>query len=433
MEDNFMDVVIQPAEKIEGEINVPGDKSISHRAAILGAAASGRTLIEGFLEGEDCLSTLDCLQLLGVAVTRTGRGHYLLDSPGLKGLKEPETILDVGNSGTTIRLLSGLLAGRPFVSFLTGDESIRRRPMDRIIQPLTLMGARITGRAGNTRAPLCIQGGYLQPIYYQTPGASAQIKSAILLAGLSAGGETRIKEPLPSRDHTERMFKAFGIPIKVDGLEITIRGPAFFTGQKLQVPGDISSAAYLLAAASLVPDSELLIRKVGINPTRNKIIHILKAMGANIRIMNRQEFAGEPVADLLVKSAPLKGVDVPPEWIPGLIDEIPILAVAGAAAQGVTRIRQAGELRYKETDRLRVLNEELTKFGVEIQELTDGLIIKGKTPLRGAVCHSHGDHRIAMALGILGLISQGETVIKQAEAARISFPGFFSLIRSLSK
>ncbi|HHX50997.1 MAG TPA: 3-phosphoshikimate 1-carboxyvinyltransferase [Clostridia bacterium] len=427
-----MDVVIQPVGKIKGEVTVPGDKSISHRAAILGAAASGQTRVEGFLEGEDCLSTLECLKLLGVTITRTGPGQYLLDSPGLEGLKEPSTILDVGNSGTTIRLLSGLLAGRPFVSFLTGDDSIRRRPMDRIIQPLTGMGAQITGRASNTRAPLCIQGGRLQPVTYQTPVASAQIKSAILLAGLSTEGMTRVKEPHPSRDHTERMLKAFGIPVKTDGLEVTMRGPVSFSGQEITVPGDISSAAFFLVAATLIPGSEILIKKVGINPTRSKIIDALQVMGADIQIINLQEYSGEPVADLLVKSAPLKGIDLPSEWLPGLIDEVPILAVAGTTARGVTRIGHAAELRYKETDRLRVLREELTRFGVEVEELADGLIIKGEATLRGATCHSHGDHRMAMALGVLGLVSRGETIIRQAEAVRVSFPEFFSLMNSLS-
>ncbi len=294
------------------------------------------------------------------------------------------------------------------------------------------MGAHITGRAGNTRAPLCIQGGRLQPITYQTPVASAQIKSAILLAGLSTEGITRVKEPQPSRDHTERVLRAFGIPVKTDGLEVTMRGPVSFSGQKITIPGDISSAAFFLVAATLIPGSEILIKKVGINPTRSKIIDALQAMGADIQIINLQEYSGEPVADLLAKSAPLEGIDLPSEWLPGLIDEVPILAVAGATARGVTRIGHAAELRYKETDRLRVLREELTRFGVEVEELADGLIIKGEATLRGATCHSHGDHRMAMALGVLGLVSRGETIIRQAEAVRVSFPDFFYLMKSLS-
>lgn len=425
-----MNIEVNPSGPLKGEIAVPGDKSISHRAAILGAIAEGETRIKGFLEGEDCLHTLSCLEALGVKIRRKEPGHYLIEGRGLRGLTEPERVLDVGNSGTTIRLLSGLLAGQSFLSVLTGDASICRRPMDRIIKPLTQMGARIIGRGENRFAPLCIQGGPLKAIDYSSPVASAQIKSAILLAGLNTTGTTTVREPLTSRDHTERMLRAFGARINVRGTKVTLIPGSVLNGQEVTVPGDISSAAFLLVAASIIPGSELLIKNVCINPTRTGVLTALQAMGANIHILNEREETGEPVGDLLVRSGNLQGISFEPEWIPSLIDEVPILAVAAACAEGTTTISHAAELRHKETDRLKVMTRELSKFGIQVKELPDGMIISGTKKITGTECSSHGDHRIAMSLAVLAMRASGSSTITDAEAVNVSFPGFFEMLKS---
>lgn len=427
-----MKIEIKPLGPLSGEIEVPGDKSISHRAAILGAIADGQSRLRGFLEGEDCLRTLEIMSALGAEITKIEPGHYVIKGRGLTGLREPENVLDVGNSGTTIRLLSGLLAGQSFLSILTGDSSIRNRPMDRVITPLTKMGASIIGRNNNRNAPLCIQGQQLHGIIYHSPVASAQVKSALLLAGLTAKGTTTIIEPLASRDHTERMLKAFGANISVDGLKVTLEPGQPLIGQEISIPGDLSSAAFFLVAALIVPGSELLIKNVGINPTRTGILKALQAMGAHLKLLNEREETGEPVADILVKYSRLRGIAVEPELIPSLIDEIPILAVAASLAQGSTTIRGAGELRLKETDRIKAMTRELSRFGVQVEEIPDGMLITGTEQLIAAEVNSYGDHRIAMALAILALRAAGTSTIANAEAVNVSYPNFFEALQTIS-
>lgn len=426
-----MNIEVARTGPLTGELEVPGDKSISHRAAILGAIAEGKTRIKGFLEGQDCVHTLQCLSSLGIHVEQLQPGDYIIHGKGLHGLSEPDNVLDVGNSGTTIRLLAGLLASRPFTSILTGDASIRSRPMDRVIVPLTQMGATIYGRENNKLAPLFIKGGTLRGINYRLPVASAQVKSAILLAALGGSDTTCIEEPLRSRDHTERMLAAFGAGITVQDLSIQITPQDTLTPQEILVPGDISSAAFFMVAASIVPGSDIIIRNVGVNPTRTGVITALQAMGAGVEVMNYREQTGEPVADVRVRYAPLKGISFEPAWIPTLIDEIPALCIAAAFAEGITVIRHARELRVKETDRIRIMTQELTRFGAKVQELPDGMIIEGCTELKGTTCYSHGDHRIAMALSVLGLRATGTTTIVQAEAVNVSYPDFFVTLQSL--
>lgn len=428
-----MNIEVAKTGALSGELTVPGDKSISHRAAILGAIADGKTHIKGFLEGEDCLKTLMCLSSLGVKIEKLQPGDYIIHGKGLNGLQEPDNILDVGNSGTTIRLLTGLLASRPFTSIITGDESIRSRPMDRVVVPLTQMGAVIFGRNNNKLAPLCVKGSKLKGINYRLPVASAQVKSAILLAALGGENESSVQEPLRSRDHTERMLSAFGAKISVTGQLIKVAPQEALIPQDITVPGDISSAAFFMVAASIVPGSDIILKNVGVNPTRTGILTALQAMGASVEVMNYREQAGEPVADLRVKYAPLKGITFEPEWIPTLIDEIPALCVAAAFAEGVTTIRHAQELRLKETDRIQVMTQELSRFGAKVKELPDGMIIEGCENLKGTTCYSHGDHRIAMALAVLGLRAAGVTTVAQAEAVNVSFPGFFETLNSLTR
>lgn len=426
-----MEIKVKPSGPLRGRITIPGDKSISHRAIILGSIAKGTTTIKGFLEGQDCLNTISCLRNLGVQITKTLDNNYSVAGKGLKGLEEPTKILDVGNSGTTIRLLAGLLSGQPFFSILTGDESIRKRPMDRVIKPLQKMGSCMHGRKNNTLAPLAIRGGSLKGMEYLSSVASAQVKSAILLAALNAEGITMVKEPLPSRDHTERMLKAFGAKITVEEKTVYLEPGLSLQAQDILIPGDISSAAFFIVAATIIPESELLIENVGINPTRSGILKALEAMGASIDVLNQREHIGEPVADLLVKYAPLQGINVHPDWIPSLIDEIPILAVAASVASGETRITNAGELRVKETDRITSTGKEFAKMGVNIHELPDGMVIPGNSKPIGAEVLSHGDHRLAMALTILALTAQGSSVVLDGGVADISFPGFQQLLQSL--
>ncbi|MFH1287612.1 MAG: 3-phosphoshikimate 1-carboxyvinyltransferase [bacterium] len=424
---------INPTKSLKGIIELPGDKSISHRAVIISSLANGVSEIENFLEGEDCLRTLNNLQKLGVKIEKKDKKIFIYGS-GLFGLKEANDILDVGNSGTTIRLLCGLLSGQNFYSVLTGDESIKKRPMDRVINPLTQMGARIFGRINNSYAPLAVAGGKLRPISYLMPTASAQVKSAILLAGLLTEGETEVIEKVPSRNHTELMLKHFGAKIKTEGLKIKITGSSPLQANKIKIPGDISSAAFFIVGASILEGSDIVIRNVGINFTRGAIIDILKMMGADIQILeNKTEYGGEETADIRVKGSPLKGVTIEGDIIPRIIDEIPILAIAGLFAEGETIIRGAGELRIKETDRIKALSVELQKSGAEIEELPDGMIIRGNRDINGTAFESYNDHRMAMSLAIMGLRAKGKTVIKNTSCIKTSFPDFEKTLNNLVK
>lgn len=415
------------AQKLVGTIQVPGDKSISHRALMLGALAQGETLIEGLLPGEDPCSTAACLRQLGAEISPIESTLVRVRGVGLGNFQESDDILNAGNSGTTMRLMLGLLSAQPgLFSCMTGDASLRSRPMDRVLKPLAAMGAEIWGRQGGRRAPLAVRGKALQAFHYQSPIASAQVKSAILLAGLLIDGETSVTEPTRSRDHSERMLTAFGAKVIQDGNTATIQGPTQLVGQRVIVPGDISSAAFWLVAASIVPDSELYLCNVGLNPTRTGVLDVLLEMGADIAIENQRETCGEIVGDLRVRSAALKGCTIGGDLIPRLVDEIPILAVAACAAQGKTVIRDAAELRVKESDRLAVVARELGKLGAVIEEFPDGLGILGEQPLAGAEVHSYGDHRIAMGLTIAGLIARGTTTIHEPACATVSYPNFFA-------
>jgi 3-phosphoshikimate 1-carboxyvinyltransferase len=418
-------LTVAPGRPLRGLLRVPGDKSISHRAAILGGIASGVTRVSGFLRAEDCLSTLRCLRALGVAIDEQ---HDALEIHG-GPLAEPADVLDVGNSGTTIRLLSGVLAGQPFHSVLTGDASIRRRPMARVAEPLRQMGARISGRQGGRLAPLAIAGGSLQGIAYATPVASAQVKSAVLLAGLFAQGETSVTEPSQSRDHTERMLGAFGVPVRRAGLTARLTGPATLRGTAVRVPGDVSSAAYFLVAGALVPGSEVAVADVGINPTRTGALDILRMMGARVEVRDEREEGGEPVGTVAVRAGPLRGVVIGGAVIPRAIDELPVLAVAACLAAGETVIRDAAELRVKESDRVAVLARELRRLGADITPQPDGLVIAGGRRLRGGRVRSGGDHRVAMALAVAGLCAAGPVVIEDSGCVETSFPGFEAALR----
>ncbi|MBI5380075.1 MAG: 3-phosphoshikimate 1-carboxyvinyltransferase [Nitrospirae bacterium] len=416
---------IAPARCLRGELTVPGDKSISHRAAILGAIAQGETTLRGFLRGEDCLRTLEAVRSLGVGVRETPSGEIRVPGKGIEQLSEPENILDLGNSGTGFRLLAGLVAGRPFLSILTGDASLRRRPMGRIVEPLRQMGARIEGRQGGQHAPLAIRGGDLRGIMYRSPVASAQVKSALLLAGLSADGETWVEEPALSRDHTERMLEGFGVKLRRDGLRVGLLGGQTLTGREVEIPGDFSSSAFFLVGALVLPGSDLVIRQVGVNPTRTGLLDVLLAMGARIAQQNLRGSAGESVADLTVTAGPLHGTTVEGDLIPRLIDEFPVLCVAALFAEGETVIRGAEELRVKEADRIAAMAAGIRALGGEVEELPDGIRIQGRAgPLRGGKLESFGDHRVAMALAIAALAAAGETDVEGAEWIATSFPGF---------
>lgn len=423
------DLIVEPARSLQGEISMPGDKSISHRAALLGGLASGITRVDGFLRAEDCLGTLRCLRHLGVTIEEAA--DRLVIHGG--DLREPEEILDVGNSGTTIRLLAGILAGQPFHSVLTGDASIRRRPMDRVAEPLRLMGARISGRNGGECAPLSIDGGGLRGITYTTPVASAQVKSAVLLAGLFAEGETAVREPSQSRDHTERMLGAFGVPVVRDGLTVRLRGRAALRGAEVRVPGDLSSAAYFLVAAALVPGSEVTVERVGLNPTRSGVLDILRAMGAPVAVRDVRDNGGEPSGTVTVSAAPLRGTTIGGDLIPRAIDELPVVAVAACLAEGETVIRDAAELRVKESDRIAALARELGRLGATIEPQPDGLVIIGGKRLHGGRTASGGDHRIAMALAVAGLCADGPVTIKDADCIRTSFPEFETVLRQATR
>ncbi|MGM0415087.1 MAG: 3-phosphoshikimate 1-carboxyvinyltransferase, partial [Bacillota bacterium] len=407
---------------IDAEISVPGDKSISHRALMLAGIANGQSKISGLLEGEDCLSTLKIMKKLGVDITRDHSGTYLVEGSGLAGLKEPAGILDCGNSGTSMRLLSGLLAGRPFYSVLAGDNSLNSRPMDRIITPLTKMGARIWSR-NQGLAPLSIKGGNLNSINYDSPVASAQVKSSILLAGLSAQGVTYVNEPAQSRDHTEKMLKASGVDIEVDGNTISLNNSAETNIQPLdiRIPGDISSAAFLIAAGLITDNSKIIIKDVGINKTRTGILDALEMMGADLNLSNKRVSSGEPLADIEVYSTDLRAVEISGEIVPRLIDEIPLLALLATQADGDTVIKDAEELRVKETDRIKAISSELRKLGAEIEEYPDGMKIKGNTELKGGIeVNSFGDHRIGMTMAIAGLIAENGIIVNNSESINIS-------------
>jgi 3-phosphoshikimate 1-carboxyvinyltransferase len=425
-------IEISRARHFKGRFSPPPDKSVSHRAIIFSSLSEGTSIVRNFLRAEDPLSTISAFRSLGVDIVDK-EDDIIVHGNGIHGLKEPGNVIDCGNSGTTIRMLAGVLAGNPFFSVLTGDESLRQRPMARVINPLRQMGAEITARSDNRYPPVAIRGKTLQPLHYTLPVASAQVKSSLLLAGLYAGGVSEISEPSKSRDHTERMLPAFGADLSVEGFNVKITGGAGLKGTEVYVPGDFSSAAFFIVGALLIRDSDITIERVGINPTRTGLIDVLRAMGADIGVENRRELSGEPVADIWCKGgAELKATDIMKEQIPALIDEFPILCIAATQASGTTTIRGAEELRVKESDRIRSMATELKKMGAELEEFPDGLTIKGRSDLKAAVVESYGDHRIAMSLSIAALIAEGTTTIRGVSAVNISFPGFFQIIRRLT-
>jgi 3-phosphoshikimate 1-carboxyvinyltransferase len=420
---------IKSCPRLEGELSLPGDKSISHRSVILNSLAKGKAEIGNFAPGRDCLATVRCLRALGVKIDKKG----LRDSPGLSvlgtgeaGLKEATNVLDAGDSATTMRLLGGLLSSQPFLSVITGDVSLRNRPMGRLIEPLKLMGAEIWGRGKDSFAPLVMRGRKLHGIDFTLPIPSAQIKSAILLAGLFAQGSTVLHQTIPSRDHTERLLKRMGASLESQrNLVSLLPLSSPLISVSLRIPGDISSAAYFLVAGAIHPNARIVVRDCGINPTRTGILDILLAMGAKLKIDNERQEAGEPLADIVVESSELKGIEIGGDIIPRLIDEIPALAVAGCVAKGKTVIRDAGELRVKESDRIATVSSELSLLGAKIEPLSDGMVIHGGRVLSGTEVDSHFDHRLAMSLAVAALIAEGETTIKHAQVAQVSYPAFW--------
>ncbi len=429
---------IKGGGNLKGKIKVPGDKSISHRALIIGSIAYGETTIEGFLHSEDPLSTADCLRKLGVKIPEIKKDKpFTISGLGLDGIKEPKEILNCGNSGTTMRLLMGLLAGQEGKNFiLTGDTSLNERPMGRVGKPLSLMGGKIFGRESGNKAPISIDGNKLKGCVIGTPVASAQVKSAILLAGLKASGTTSVIEPASSRDHTERMLKAFGADISIRGefgRNIVIKSGSKLIGQKILIPGDISSASFWMIAASIVPNSDVLIENVGLNPTRTGILNVMDSMGCNYEILDKSTIAGEPIGSIKVKTANnLRSFIIEGDILPKLIDEIPILSVAACFCDGVSEIRNAEELRIKETDRLKVMARQLRKFGAEIIEKDDGLIIYGQSKFNSTEVDSETDHRVSMSLAIASLLAKGTTNIKRADAASVSYPAFWEDLANLT-
>ncbi|AXF54898.1 3-phosphoshikimate 1-carboxyvinyltransferase [Salicibibacter kimchii] len=427
---------ITATSALRGSTTVPGDKSISHRAVMFGAIAHGRTTVSGFLDGEDCRQTIACFQKMGVAIHYDrNQGKVVIEGKGFEGLNEPSELLDVGNSGTTIRLMLGILVGQPYFSVVAGDESIAKRPMARITEPLRLMGAQIHGRRDGTYTPIAIPGREhpLTGIEYQLPVASAQVKSALLLAGLQAQGKTIVREEYRSRDHTERMLQAFGVNIDVSGNEVSVSGGQPLQARDVDVPGDISSAAFLLAAAAIVKGSDLRMTNVGVNPTRTGFIDALAAMGGDVTFENERVLSGEPVADIVVREKPLHAVTISGSLIPRLIDEIPVFAVIATQAKGRTVIKDAAELKFKETNRIDATASQLRQMGANVQATEDGLIIEGPTTLTGAEVSSFNDHRIGMAFTIAGLIAKEETTIHGAQASAVSFPKFYKTLRLLSE
>ena len=423
-------MAITKANSLKGEIKVPGDKSISHRGVMFGAISEGTTELTGFLDGADCRSTIGCFRAMGIDISQNA-DHVVIHGKGLHGLKAPSQMLDVGNSGTTTRLISGILAGQPFVSSLNGDESIQKRPMGRIITPLTQMGAHIRSIKDNGCAPLEIGGAPLKAIHYDSPVASAQVKSCVLLAGLYADGVTSVTEPVVSRNHTELMLSGFGADIKSEGLTASIVGNPKLIGQKIEVPGDISSAAYFIVAGLICENADLLIKNVNTNPTRAGIIKVAQDMGGNIELLNERIVSGEPVADIHVTSSNLHGCEVSGDIIPTLIDELPVIAVMASCASGTTTIKDAAELKVKESDRIATVTENLKNMGCDITPTDDGMIINGGNPLKGTTVKTYLDHRIAMSFAIAGLVAQGETTFDNEECCCISYPNFFRTLNSI--
>ena len=429
---------VLPAKELTGSLAPPADKSVSHRAAILNSLAAGEVVINNFSEGADCASTLRCLRLLGVSAEKMApedssseAPKLRLASPGLENFHEPEDVLNAENSGTTMRFIMGLLGNTPFVSVVTGDRSLRSRPMGRVVQPLRLMGAQVMGRGGDSLAPLTIRGGELRGIEYTMPVASAQLKSALVMAALFAKGETVLLQPALSRDHTERMLRAMGADLVEDGLALVVRPGPKLRPLDVTVSGDISSAAFWMVAAAAHPNARIRLANVGVNPTRAGVLDVLRDMGARISAENPRMEGGEPVADFLIESSELNGVEIAGDMIPIVQDEIPALALAASLARGVTTIRDAQELRYKESDRLHATATELSRLGARIEELPDGLVIEGTGSLKGGTCSSYGDHRLAMTLGVAGLLADEEVVITESEVVDVSYPNFWEDLASL--
>lgn len=416
-------MIIQKQTALRGELTIPGDKSISHRAVMFGSLAKGTTRISHFLNGADCLSTIDCFQKMGIPIEKTD-SEILVHGKGLHGLTKPTETLDVGNSGTTTRLISGILSGQTFATELNGDASIQSRPMKRIITPLEMMGAHIKSIRSNGCAPLHIEGKPLHAIHYNSPVASAQVKSCVLLAGLYADGVTSVTEPVLSRNHTEIMLNYFGAEVTSEGTTASIHPAPVLKARDIQIPGDISSAAYFIAAGLLTPNSEILLRNVGINPTRDGLLRVCMDMGADITRINERN-DGEPTADLLIRTSSLHSTTVGGSIIPTLIDEIPMIAVMAAFAEGTTVIKDAAELKVKESNRIEVMVDNLKRMGADIEATDDGMIIHGGKPLHGAVIDSHLDHRIAMSFAVAGTICEGDMDIQDAECVNISYPGFY--------
>lgn len=423
-------MIVKRANSMKGELTVPGDKSISHRGIMFGAIAEGTTELEGFLDGADCRSTISCFRQMGIEISQD-HDRVQIHGKGLYGLRQPKDMLDAGNSGTTVRLISGILAGQPFTTQLTGDASIQKRPMKRIMTPLSLMGASIRSLAGNDCAPLEIHGGSLVPIHYDSPVASAQVKSCVLLAGLYAEGQTSVTEPVPSRDHTERMLSGFGAEITSRERTATVTGHPRLIGQHITIPGDISSAAYFIAAGLICPNSDLYIRNVNTNPTRAGILTVAKQMGAKITLENQRVVSGEEVCDIHVVSSDLHGTQIDRELIPSLIDEIPVIAVMAAFAEGTTVIKDAQELKVKESNRIDSVTENLNAMGADAIPTEDGMIIHGGRPLHGTRILTRSDHRIAMSFAIAGLAADGETTFDDPGCIDISYPTFFETLRSV--
>ena len=424
-------MIVKRANSMKGELTVPGDKSISHRGIMFGAIAEGTTELEGFLDGADCRSTISCFRQMGIEISQD-HDRVQIHGKGLYGLRQPKDMLDAGNSGTTVRLISGILAGQPFTTQLTGDASIQKRPMKRIMTPLSLMGASIRSLAGNDCAPLEIHGGSLVPIHYDSPVASAQVKSCVLLAGLYAEGQTSVTEPVPSRDHTERMLSGFGAEITSRERTATVTGHPRLIGQHITIPGDISSAAYFIAAGLICPNSDLYIRNVNTNPTRAGILTVAKQMGGKITLENQRVVSGEEVCYIHVVSSDLHGTQIDRELIPSLIDEIPVIAVMAAFAEGTTVIKDAQELKVKESNRIDSVTENLNAMGADAIPTKDGMIIHGGRPLHGARILTRSDHRIAMSFAIAGLAADGETTFDDPGCIDISYPTFFETLRSIA-
>ena len=424
-----MQMTVRRPRRLRGDVTPPGDKSISHRAAIFNAIADGEARVENYGTGADLASTLRVLRGLGTQIERHDDGAFTVRG-GI--LAEPSDVLNTGNSGTTTRLMAGVLAGQPFMSVMTGDRSIRSRPMARIVDPLRLMGAEVDGRDGGRLAPLTFRGGALHGIEYRMPVASAQVKSALLLAGLFAEGETTLEQPAVSRDHTELMFRSMGVQVIEDGLTVRVR-PGRLTAMDVTVPADISSAAYWLVAGVCHPDAEVRVRNVGVNPTRTGILDALAMMGADVSVENERSEGGEPVADLVARSSSLRAAEIGGDLIPRLVDEVPVLALAACFAEGTTVIRDASELRVKESDRLMASRVELSRSGAQVEELDDGLRITGGRALQGATHRTYADHRIAMTMGIAGLVASGETTVQSAQTASVSYPTFWDDLESLGK